>query len=79
MKWPDRKDAKNAIPGSSARDIHVAGRFALRSMSPTFCFFEPSLLLVFRRFAHHLLMRNVLQNLLKAAQTFVDRHQLHQR
>ncbi len=28
---------------------------------------------------HHLFMRNVLQNLLETAQTFVDRHQLHQR
>ncbi len=31
---PDRKDAKNGIPASSARDILVAGRFALRSLSP---------------------------------------------
>lgn len=36
-------------------------------------------LLVFRRFAQHLLMRNILQDLLETAQTFVDRHQLHQR
>jgi len=31
VAWPDRKDAKDGIPASSARDILVAGRFALRS------------------------------------------------
>ena len=34
---------------------------------------------LFGRLTHHLFMRNVLQNLLETAQTFVDRHQLHQR
>ncbi len=40
---------------------------------------EFAALLVFRRFAQHLLMRNILQDLLETAQTFVDRHQFHQR
>ncbi|PPS57807.1 hypothetical protein CRX72_06915 [Pantoea sp. BRM17] len=34
---------------------------------------------LFRRLAQHLLMRDILQDLLKAAQTLVDRHQLDQR
>jgi len=71
---------RGSAPGPHPNPLPWAGEgTVLSDVGVQRAVLPPSLFRLLRGFAQHLVVRNILQNLLEAAQTFVDRHQRNQR